>query len=462
MPSRRHVLLSGGAALVVAAVSRADSPTSSEQLNRLFDSFMELNLDASPEETTGLGLDSGGRAWEKSLLDNRSLQSRAEAKRRISDQHRRIRAFYRAILRGMDRVSYDVVAFALQASEVANRRYDYGAISAGIPYVVSQLTGAYVSIPEFLDSEHQIDTAADADAYLARLAVFAKVLDQETEVVRHDAGLGCTPPDFVLAGALRQMTRFRGAAPQEARLVSSLLRRTNARKLSGDYGAKAIRIVAEQVYPALDRQIALLQELQRHATHDAGVWRSPEGDHYYVDSITRYTSSSFTPEQIHRMGLETTAECSAQIDRIMREHGMSRGSVGERIRPLFADSHFRYPNTDEGKEKLLVDLNARVQAIRGKLPEYFGVVPHADVIVKRVPQYMETGRISGYYQQSSLDGKRPGVFYINLRDTAETPTWQLATHTYHESIPGHPAGGSVRGDSEVRLHAHKDGGRLRR
>jgi uncharacterized protein (DUF885 family) len=337
----------------------------------------------------------------------------------------------------MDRVSYDVVAFALRATEAANKRYTFGSIGAGVPYVISQLTGAYASIPEFLDSQHHITTAADAAAYLARLAAFANALDQEVAAVRHDVGGGCTPPDFILASTLRQMTQLRSEAPHESGLVSSLVRRTSENQLSGDYGVKATQIVAEQVYPALDRQIALLKELQRSATHDAGVWKFPEGEHYYVDSIIRYTSSSVTPAEIHRMGLEATAECSAQIDRIMREQGMTHGSVGERIRALFADPRFLYPNTDAGKEKLLSDLNARVRTIRSRLPRYFGVLPQAEVVAKRVPQYMESARISGYYQSPSLDGKRPGVFYINLRDTAETPTWKLATHTYHESIPGH-------------------------
>jgi uncharacterized protein (DUF885 family) len=437
MPSRRQVLLSGTAAWVAAAVHHADAQTPSEQLNRLFDSFMAANLAASPEETTGLGLDNGARAWEKHALDNRSAEYRVETKRRLGDQLRQIRAFDRAGLQGMDRISYDVVAFALQASEAANGRYAFGSVGAGVPYVISQLTGAYVSIPEFLDGQHQIVTAADATAYLARLAAFAKALDQEVGAVRHDVESGCVPPDFVLASALQQMTQLRSVAPHESGLVSSLVRRTSEKQLSGDYGETATQIVAEQVYPALDRQVALLKELQRHATHDAGVWKFPEGDHYYVDSIIRYTSSPLTPAEIHRMGLEATAECSAHIDRIMKEQGMTRGSVGERIHALFADPRFRYPNTDAGKAKLLSDLNAKVRTIRARLPRYFGVVPKADVVAKRVPQYMESARISGYYQSPSLDGKRPGVFYINLRDTAETPTWKLTTHTYHESIPGH-------------------------
>ena len=437
MPSRRQVLQSGAAACVAAFVPRADAQTRSEQLSRLFDSFMESNLAASPEETTGLGLDTGARAWEKHALDNRSIEYRAETKRRLRDQLGQIRAFDRAGLQGMDRISYDVVVFALQAGDAANERYTFGPAGAGFPYVISQLTGAYVGIPEFLDSQHQIVTESDATAYLARLTAFAKTLDQEVGAVRHDTAVGCMPPDFILASALRQMTLLRSVAPHEAGLVSSLVRRTRERQISGDYGETATQIVAEQVYPALDRQIALLKQLQRHATHDAGVWKFPEGDHYYADSIMRYTSSPLTPAEIHRMGLEATAECSAQIDRIMKEQGMTRGSVGERIRALFGDARFRYPNTDAGKAQLLSDLNEKVREIRARLPRYFGVVPKADVVAKRVPQYMESARISGYYQLPSLDGTRPGVFYINLRDTAETPTWKLATHTYHESIPGH-------------------------
>ena len=81
--------------------------------------------------------------------------------------------------------------------------------------------------------------------------------------------------------------------------------------------------------------------------------------------------------------------------------------------------------------------------MRAKLPQYFGVLPKADVVVKRVPPYMEAARPRGYYQPPSLDGTRPGVVYVNLRNMAETPTWTLPTHAYHSGIPGHQVRSSV-------------------
>jgi uncharacterized protein (DUF885 family) len=142
---------------------------------------------------------------------------------------------------------------------------------------------------------------------------------------------------------------------------------------------------------------------------------------------------------------------TASIDAIMQQHGMTKGTVGERLRGMFDDPKFRYPNTDAGKEKLLADLNVKVQTVRAKLPQYFAVLPKADVVIKRIPKYTEAAQAGGYYQQPSLDGKRPGSYYINLRDTAEVPSWTLPTLTYHESIPGHHLQLSIQGEAKMPL-----------
>jgi uncharacterized protein (DUF885 family) len=415
----------------------AEAEAPGGRVNRLFDVFMKGNLDASPEETTALGLDVGERVWAKSKLNDRSLAFRTKERQRIRQQLSRLATFDRASLSAIDQVNYDVVLFTLQAADAANSRYDYAPVGAGIPYTVSQLTGAYLTIPDFLDAQHQVASHVDADAYLSRLAAFGEALDQESEAMRHDAGLGCTPPDFILARALPQLMNLRRVAPENSSLVSSLVRRAKEHAVPGDYLAKATRILRQQVYPALDRQIDRVRELQTQATHEAGVWKFRDGDAYYVDSIVRFTGSSLLPSEIHQLGLEAVAKSAGHIDQIMRQQGLKEGNVGERLRGLFNDPRFRYPNTEDGKAQLLADLNRKVQAIRARLPQYFGLVPQADVVVKRVPSYMESGRISGYYQPPSLDALRPGAFYINLRDTAEAPTWKLPTYTYHESIPGH-------------------------
>ncbi|HEV2562563.1 MAG TPA: DUF885 family protein [Rhizomicrobium sp.] len=451
---RRTLLLSGAATTALAFVStpfaRAATPASGP-LYKMFDAFMDEALTRSPEGTTGLGLDTGKRAYEKSKLDDRSLASIASDKARNADQMKRLKTIDRKSLTGMDAVNYDVVMYGLVTQDDANRAFDYGTGGAGSPYVISQLTGAYQQIPDFLDSQHAIETKEDADAYLSRLEAFATAMDQEAEVSRHDKGLGVSPPDFALDKALTQLTRLRGTDAAKSVLVQSVVRRTAEKKIAGDYGAKATKILTDKAYPSLDRQIALAKDLRAHATHDAGVWKLPKGEEYYADSVINWTTTNMKPEEIHKTGLDLVAQLSARTDALMKAQGLTKGTVGERFRAMFSDPKFRYPNTDAGKENLIADLNKKVEAVQAKLLQFFGTLPKAKLEIRRVPKYTEAGAPSGYYQQGSLDGKRPGAYYINLRDTAEVPSWTLPTLTYHEGIPGHHLQLSLQQEADLPL-----------
>ena len=144
-------------------------------------------------------------------------------------------------------------------------------------------------------------------------------------------------------------------------------------------------------------------------------------------------------------------ELSAGIDAILKAEGMSKGSVGERVRALYDDPKYRYANSDEGRAKLIDDLNVKVQVMQSKLAAYFKTLPKAKVELRRVPAYTEAGAPAGYYMPASIDGSRPGLYYINLRDTAEHPSWTLPTLTYHESIPGHHLQVSLQQEAELPL-----------
>jgi uncharacterized protein (DUF885 family) len=135
------------------------------------------------------------------------------------------------------------------------------------------------------------------------------------------------------------------------------------------------------------------------------------------------------------------------MDAILRAEGLTRGSVGERIRELSRRPDQLYPNTDAGRAQLLADLNAQVQAIEARMPEVFGVLARAEMVIERVPVYVEAGAPGGYYQSAALDGSRPGTYFINLRDTAEWPKFTLPTLTYHEGVPGHHWQGSIQQES---------------
>jgi uncharacterized protein (DUF885 family) len=443
--NRRDLLLGSAGALAFAAIARASTQAwaqpatgaASAQLKTLFDQFFAEDLDHSPESVTSLGLDKGARAAAKYKLDDGSLAAVADAKARNTVQLRKLKAIDRAQLSGQDLVDYDSVLYVADIQEQGNRAFNYGGGGSGAPYVVSQLTGVYQGVPDFLDSQHSIETKADVDAYLARLEAFAVAIDQDNEQVRHDVGLGVVPPDFILDKALIQLRALRDAPPEKANLVQSLVRRGKEKHIQGDYADVAARIYTGKVQPALDRQIALLAGLRPHAVHDAGVARLPQGEEYYRLSLQNWTTTNRDPADIHKVGLDLVADYSSQIDVILKQQGMSQGGVGQRLRALYDDPKYRYPNTDEGKVKLIADLNAKVAQVQAKLPEWFKTLPKAKLDIRRVPKATEAGAPGGYYQNGSLDGSRPGAYYINLRDTAETPSWVLPTLTFHEGIPGH-------------------------
>jgi uncharacterized protein (DUF885 family) len=457
MIDRRSVLLSGAASVALSSLAAraktapAASGSEAAKMNKLFDTFMDEVIDQVPEFATNLGLDKDDRAYQRSLVSDRSLAQVEFFKKLNADQLARLKTIDRKKLGGMDQTNYDVVLYGLQQQDDNARRFAQYSNGTGGPYVISQLTGSYQQAPDFLDSQHPIETKADADAYLDRLNGWATMLDQEREVAEHDVAQGITPPDFVLSRALEQMEKLRGVEAGKSPMVDSVSRRAKEKNISGDYAGTATRLLSQRVYPALDRQIAFLKSLQPKAVHDAGVWRLPDGDAYYAASLEASTTSSLKPEEVHQLGLDVVKDHTAKIDEIMKANGLTKGTVGERLRAMYDDPKFRYENTDAGKDKLLADLNAKVQAIRAKLPGYFGALPKADLLIKRVPKYIEAGAPGGYYNNASLDGSRPGTYYINLRDTAEVPSWTLPTLTYHEGIPGHHLQISISQESPLPL-----------
>jgi uncharacterized protein (DUF885 family) len=413
--------------------------------------FIREQLDRSPEQVTSLGLDKGPRADAKRHLDDRSLAGRDRDRADNLGQLKRLDQVDRAGLTGIDAVNYDTEAYLMRAEAGIDRGFAYGDVGDDGPYVLSQLTGDYQSIPDFLDSKHVIETRADAEAYLDRLDGFAVALDQELERVAHDTAAGAAPPDFALNGAIGQMTSLRDEPPATAVLVRSLVKRAREKGIGGDYETRASRIYRARVVPALGRQIEAMRALLPRAVHDAGVWRLPDGEAYYAAMLRRATTTDLTPAEVHQIGVEVVASLAARLDTLLRAQGLNQGTVGARLRALYDDPQYRYPNTDPGKAALIADLNLKVEAVQARLPAYFKTLPKAKVEIRRIPPYTEAAEAGGYYEEGALDGSRPGVYYINLRDTAEVPRWTLPTLTYHEAIPGHHLQLSLQQESNLPL-----------
>ena len=450
MLSRRSALKTGAAALAVCALPARAAQTN-PQLAALFNTFVQEGLDASPLGVSGLGLDKGPRAYQKSQVDGAGLADIAKAKALTTSQRQRLAAIDRNTLSGDDQVSYDVVMFNLASNDDANKRFEYGGGGAGAPYILSQLSGSYQQAPSFLDNQHSVENKADADAYLARIEGFAHQMDQEIEVQTHDMAMGVFAPDFALAKTLSQMQDLRAPAAEKSDLVQSLVRKTQAQNIAGDWQAQAAKLVADKYYPALDRQIALVKQMQQKASHDAGVWRLKDGDAYYRASLLQWATTDKDPAEIHQIGLDVVKDHAAKIDAIMKQNGLTKGSVGDRLKEMYADPKYQYANTDAAKEQLINDLNVKVQKIRAQLPQMFDTLPKADLQIKRVPKSIEAGAPGGYYNNPPLDNSRPGIYWINLRDTSEIPKWALPTLTYHEGIPGHHLQLSIAQEANVPL-----------
>lgn len=459
MIDRRRLLqtvFAAGALLPLGTVTSVLAATpGGGEADALVADIGEAAVDGNPQLATNLGLDSGARSGLKARLAPQGFAARDAAIARNDAWLTRIRAIDASTLSGQSAVSFGVVKFQAEAlNEARGYGYgDYGFVDASAypiqPYTISQLTGTYQSLPDFLDTQHTIETIEDAEAYLSRLSAMATVMTQETESVTADAEKGVIPPDFIIRKTLLQMRSLRAPDPAAAGLTTSLVRRAADKDLAGDWSGRAARIVGNEIYPALDRQIALMEALLLRATSDAGIWDLPDGAAYYATALKLMTTTDLGPDEIHEMGLEQSRAILARMDGILKAQGMSEGTVGARMAALGKDPRFLYPNTEAGKAQILTDLNAQIVDMQARLPGYFGRLPKAGVEVRRVPPAIEAGAPGGYAVSPSLDGSRPGAYYINLRDTAEWPKWSLPTLTYHEAIPGHHLQGTLAIENEA-------------
>ena len=440
MQNRRQFLSRCAALGLIAAmprIARCAANGEAAKMYTLFDEALAHALRTQPELATALGLDKDDLAWTKFELADLSLSTLAAEQTVAATQLSALRGIRRSELTGMYAVNYDTMDFQLSLAVEADRKFRYGVPGGGFPYVLSQLSGAYHDVPDFLDTQHTLENKHDADAYLARMNAFARQLDQENELVRRDTGLGVIPPDFVLDKTLLQLKAFLSGPDAAAPMVQSLARRLREKSIIGNWEATATALYAERVRPALLRQYTMVQGLRAKALHEAGCWWLPDGDEYYALAVRKFTTARISPAEIYKTGVELVASLGSEADQLMKKAGYKRGSVGERYRAMAQDPKQRYPNTDAGKAELLGKLNEQVKQISAKLPKWFNQLPKAPLEIRRVPPAIEVGAPGGYYNRPSLDGSRPGIYWINLRDTAEVPRWSLPTLTYHEGLPGH-------------------------
>ncbi len=437
----RRMLMAGAATAALAGGGPAAAQASASEdakLMALFDAFFNEGVDDSPEQATSLGLDKGARAALKSQLSDASRAGREKRLARTAERLTRLRTIDRARLSPNRQLDCDVVDYDLSRAVEAGQRFRFGEARGNFqPYVISQQHGPSTRTPDFLDTNHRISTAEDAEAYLARLSAYARTLDENLAWAREDAAQGVIAPDFALDLALGQLRAIRTRPAAETVLATSIARKAKAANLAGDHAARAVKIIEAEVYPAYDRYIAGVEALRARATSDAGVWKLPDGEAYYDAGVKASTTTNLTPEAVHQLGLAQVAEISAQLDTLLKAQGFTQGSVGARLAALGNRPDQQDGNDDAGRAAILARLNAQIADAMPRLQNQFITLPRAAVEVRRVPEFIQDGAANGYYQAPAPNGSRPGAFYINLKDTHDWPRFTQATLTYHEAVPGH-------------------------
>jgi uncharacterized protein (DUF885 family) len=409
-----------------------------DQARVLLDEIGENYLRFAPESATSLGVDTGARAALRSQLADRSTEGQQRVASQVRQDLERAKALDVSGLPYAMRTSVEVVRSAYEIAS-AGFALPYGDITVGswrnTPYVVIQNVGAYLDIPRFLDSDHPIETAADADAYLARLQSYAQQLDGEFGRMQAARGKGLVAPAFLIDKALSQMRLSARNTRAGGSIVESIARRTKA--IPGNWAERARSIAAQEIAPALDRQIAELEAERAVAKDDAGMWARPNGEEFYRWALKASTTTDMTPDEVHATGQRELEELHAEMDTILKSIGLASGTVGQRMQALAKDRRYQFSEGDKGRQEILAFIQERLTWIRAQLPRAFNTQVNPNMEVKRLPPEEEPGAPTAYGGAGSIDGKIPGRYWINLKSTDLHNKYSLADLTFHESIPGH-------------------------
>ena len=411
-----------------APVSRAaQSQAASEQFLELTKRHASLIFESSPEWATQMGVsaDIGGKHFGQ-RLSTFSPQANDELRALNSKLLAELKNVDRDKLGGTAAVTYDVMLSAYELAERQNRhRIGIPSIIAvNAPYSVDQLFGPQVNIPRFFTAQIPIQNAVQLEDYISRLSQIERVMSELATMTEEDSKKGVLPPKFALEAIVQSARSFVKPNIGEHPILTSLSDKLDRlSSVTGEQKNRAIDrtsvILEQSVNPAFTKFADRIETLALVATNEAGVWKLPKGNEIYQIALDSYGANGLTADEIHELGISDVKRIHEQMDHILKGQGYTKGSVGERMNALSQDPKMLWPNTDAAKTEILEALNRHIQAVMKVAPKWFGSIPPQSIEVRKIPVYEEGSAGGAYYTPPSLDGSQPGVFWINLKDTAD-------------------------------------------
>jgi len=410
-------------------------------INQLANRQATFFLIRNPELFTTIGLVDG------TLLDRHSGKlapvgpGKRDADAAFAEQAlAEVREFDRARLDPQEQITYDVL-LDFYGQQAKFRQFEW--LSSEGLYPISPMFGTQVRLASFMQTLHVVKNEKTARNYVTRLRAMGAKLDALTAEMQRQSAAGLVLPPALLEKSLTVIGDTIAPPPAESPLVTTFVERMAkadgiGADLQGALRDEAIEAVETSVYPAYGRmRDALVAEQPKAAATADGVGRLADGAAFYQAMLEQFTTTSYTPEQVHQLGLTEVARLDAEMDALLDSQGLTEGTVAGRMQGLRTDPRFLLPNTDEGREELLARYRQILDDMASRMPEYFRTIPPGKLAVERIPESAEKGSAGAYYNPAAMDGSRPGTFYANLRDTSEMPTWGMKTLSYHEGIPGH-------------------------
>lgn len=426
-----------------AAVDPAVVAEQSAKLNEWFDAKYEEQMQFSPVMLTFRG-----RKDRQDEIDCFTFACQDELLAWSNAAAEELKAtFNYEIMSPADKDSYDLWL------------YQNARANAGVPfryngYTFDQMNGPQSFLPTFLMQFHQVDDETAARAYVSRITAGARALREALDVTKESAAKGVHAPRFAYQGVIDQSKKIITGAPFTAGPDAAIF---------ADFKADVAKLVADgKVTPEVQTELvasaeaalkgdflAVYNEIIAFATADManspdpagsqGANLQPDGEAYYNFMLAQMTTTEMTADQIHQLGLDEVARIHGEMEAIKESVGFT-GTLNEffaSIRDAKDDERHYYPDTDEGREAYIADATAAIEKIKAVLPQYFGLLPKADLVVKRVEPFREQPGAAQHYYPGTPDGSRPGIYYAHLSDMKSMPKGELEVIAYHEGLPGH-------------------------
>ncbi|MGI8481069.1 MAG: DUF885 domain-containing protein [Chthoniobacterales bacterium] len=407
----------------------------SKRANEFFDKCFDDYVARHPNFASQLGLKTDYDKWD----DNSDAAHTAELAQSLQNLATLKRDFNFAALDAQTQLSWRLFENDIQRDAEGFRFRFYN-------YPVNQMFGWHAQTPTFLINIHRIDSQKDAEAYIARLNGIPKLADQLLENLQVRASKGIVPPKFVFPLVLDACRKVLEGRPfdqtaNDSTLLADFTKKVTALKEID--GATRDRLISDaskaltnSFQPAYQKLIAFLEAQEKTATDDAGVWKFPNGDAFYEFALRRTTTTNMTANEIHEVGLKEVARVQGEMGKIKDKVGF-KGDLQAFFKFMREDKQFYLPSTDEGQAEYLARATKIIETMKTRLDELFITKPKADIVVKAVEKFREKSAGKAFYQGPAPDGSRPGMFYVNLGEMKNTPTYELESLAYHEGIPGH-------------------------